>query len=183
MHVYEAALAEFRRVGVEQSNISDICRHAGVAKGTFFFHFPTKDHVLLEQQRRISAAMARRVDTELGKVTTSRAFLSMLTRIILDEHRVLGDLELVRQINLALIRHSSEPQYKNERTPFGKSLTIQIRRLQQAGVIRKGIKAESLADVLRVSIFGFLANPYSSFENSRPRIGLLTRLLATSLAT
>lgn len=182
VRVFEAALEEFHRVGVEQSRIREICSRAGVAKGTFFFHFPTKDHVLLERQRMISEAMARRIDDELGKVNTAKAFLGGLTSIILDEHRALGDLELVRQINLVLIRHSGDPHMKIDLTAFGVSLSAQIRRLQRAGVIRKGIKAERLADVLRMSFFGFLANPHSSFKTAHPRITLMAGLLTRSLA-
>ena len=36
---------------------------AGVAHGTFYFHFPTKEHVLLELERREEA----RVATELAR--------------------------------------------------------------------------------------------------------------------
>ena len=38
--LYETALAEFHRVGVDAARVSEICRQAKVAKGTFFFHFP-----------------------------------------------------------------------------------------------------------------------------------------------
>ncbi|MBK7252257.1 MAG: TetR/AcrR family transcriptional regulator [Gammaproteobacteria bacterium] len=102
--VYEAALSEFRRVGVEQATVSEICRRAGVAKGTFFFHFPTKDHVLLARQQRISEAMAERISAELQDVPDARAFLQRLTKIVMEEHQAVGDVELVRQINLAIVR-------------------------------------------------------------------------------
>ena len=50
--VFAAALAEFRRVGVASAQIEDIVKTAGVARGTFYLHFPTKDHVLMELLRR-----------------------------------------------------------------------------------------------------------------------------------
>ena len=34
--LYETALAEFHRVGVDAARVSEICRLARVAKGTFF---------------------------------------------------------------------------------------------------------------------------------------------------
>ncbi|QDX80539.1 hypothetical protein B9N43_04290 [Denitratisoma sp. DHT3] len=179
--VYEAALAEFRRVGVDQSRVSDICERAGVAKGTFFFHFPTKDHVLLERQRRISEAMAARIENELGDVADAKAFLGGLTAIVLEEHQAVGDLELVRQINLAIVRLGGSPSLGIHHTAFGTALTAQIRHLQQAGILKKGIDAAKLTDTLRLSFFGFLVNPQSSFDTSRPRIALLTSLLAESL--
>ena len=44
--LYEAALALFRSQGYEGTTVADITRQAGLAKGTFFNYFPTKDAVL-----------------------------------------------------------------------------------------------------------------------------------------
>ena len=46
--VFEAALTIFRRDGVAESRIEDIATLAGVSRGTFYFHFPTKEAVLSE---------------------------------------------------------------------------------------------------------------------------------------
>ncbi len=45
--LYETALAEFKDVGFNDAQIDRIAEKAGVARGTFYFHFPTKEHVLL----------------------------------------------------------------------------------------------------------------------------------------
>jgi TetR/AcrR family transcriptional regulator, cholesterol catabolism regulator len=44
--LYEAALALFHEQGYEQTTVDQITRSAGLAKGTFFNYFPTKDAVL-----------------------------------------------------------------------------------------------------------------------------------------
>jgi AcrR family transcriptional regulator len=46
--VYEAALAEFERAGVEAARIDDIVTAAGVSWGTFYQYFPSKQDVILE---------------------------------------------------------------------------------------------------------------------------------------
>jgi AcrR family transcriptional regulator len=46
--VYEAALAEFERVGVEEARIDDVVKAAGVSWGTFYQYFPSKQDVILE---------------------------------------------------------------------------------------------------------------------------------------
>src|SRR5579859_5481335 len=60
--VYEAALEVFRKDGVVASRIEDITDRAGVSRGSFYFHFPTKEQVLLERsrvsERRIAAVLA-----------------------------------------------------------------------------------------------------------------------------
>ena len=37
-----AAIAEFKRSGIAAADVGAIVTAAGVAHGTFFFHFPTK---------------------------------------------------------------------------------------------------------------------------------------------
>lgn len=44
--LYDAALNLFRQQGYEQTTVDQIVRAAGVAKGTFFNYFPTKDAIL-----------------------------------------------------------------------------------------------------------------------------------------
>ncbi len=61
------------------------------------------------------------------------------------------------------------------------TLATQIRRLQRAGVLRSGVDAARLTDCLRLSFFGFLLNPESSFATSRPQLALLTSLIAEGL--
>jgi len=44
--LYEAALALFRTQGYDDTTVDQITKRAGLAKGTFFNYFPTKDAVL-----------------------------------------------------------------------------------------------------------------------------------------
>ena len=37
-----AAIAEFKRAGMSGADVNEIVAAAGVAHGTFFFHFPSK---------------------------------------------------------------------------------------------------------------------------------------------
>ncbi|OBG85972.1 TetR family transcriptional regulator [Mycobacterium sp. E802] len=53
-----AAVAEFKRGGMAAADTAAIASAAGVAHGTFFFHFPTKEHVLVELEQREEARMA-----------------------------------------------------------------------------------------------------------------------------
>ena len=65
--VFDAAIAEFKRSGMAEADVGAIVAAAGVARGTFYFHFPTKEHVLLELERReeirIAKELARFLDS------------------------------------------------------------------------------------------------------------------------
>src|SRR6201997_5724672 len=54
-----AAVAEVTRTGMAEADVGAIVAAAGVAHGTFFFHFPTKEHVLLELERREEDRIAK----------------------------------------------------------------------------------------------------------------------------
>ena len=49
--LFDAALAEIARCGLAGADVSAIASAAGVVRGTFYFHFPTKEHVLVELER------------------------------------------------------------------------------------------------------------------------------------
>ena len=44
----DAALHEFRSRGYAATTVEDLCRAAGVGKGSFFHHFPGKEALALE---------------------------------------------------------------------------------------------------------------------------------------
>ena len=65
--LYEGALELFAVQGYEATTVQQITEAVGVAKGTFFNHFPTKEHVIAEWYHGITrdaleAARARATD-------------------------------------------------------------------------------------------------------------------------
>lgn len=56
--IYLAALEVFRRDGVAGCRIEDIAKKSEVSRGAFYFHFPTKDDVLIELLRESQTPMA-----------------------------------------------------------------------------------------------------------------------------
>ncbi|XBQ15142.1 MAG: TetR/AcrR family transcriptional regulator [Oceanicaulis sp.] len=50
--LYEAAIQRFEAEGYDAVSVASICAAAGVAKGTFFNHFPTKEHLLFKWYER-----------------------------------------------------------------------------------------------------------------------------------
>lgn len=56
--IYEAAMAEYGRVGLEAARVEDIVAAAGVSWGTFFHYFPTKYDVLLDATATVCRAFA-----------------------------------------------------------------------------------------------------------------------------
>lgn len=86
-----AATAEFKRTGMAQADVGAIVAAAGVAHGTFFFHFPTKEHVLLELERREEERIAKQFEKYLLKHQNISDVLNESARLILDLESRLGD--------------------------------------------------------------------------------------------
>jgi AcrR family transcriptional regulator len=61
--VFDAAVTEIGRSGLAGADVSTIAAAAGVARGTFYFHFPTKEHVVVEVERAEEAKIVARLGT------------------------------------------------------------------------------------------------------------------------
>jgi AcrR family transcriptional regulator len=179
--IFEAAMAEFDRVGVEKAQIDRICEASGVARGTFYFHFPTKDHVLLERQRQLSEKIAERLEKELGATGSARRCLARVAEVAIEEREAVGNLELVREIDAAVVRRSRTPNLSIDATPFGHMLIRNIRRLQEAGEVRDDLSPAALADTFRLSLFGFLMDPQRPGKDLLPRVRLMIDLFVDAL--
>jgi AcrR family transcriptional regulator len=91
-----AAIAEFKRSGMAEADVGAIVAAAGVAHGTFFFHFPTKEHVLLELERREE----ERIATQFGRFLESK-------------HDIQGAMQEAVQLILALERRLGALLFKD----------------------------------------------------------------------
>jgi AcrR family transcriptional regulator len=87
-----AAVAEFKRSGMAEADVSAIVAAAGVAHGTFFFHYPTKEHVLLELERREEERITNQFDRFLETEHDLASALNEAVRLVLGLERRLGPL-------------------------------------------------------------------------------------------
>ncbi len=62
----DAALRAFAAKGVTATSVDDIVRAAGVAKGTFYLYFESKDAVVTAVAQRLVEGVAREMDAALG---------------------------------------------------------------------------------------------------------------------
>jgi AcrR family transcriptional regulator len=86
-----AAVGEFKREGMAAADIGAIVSAAGVAHGTFFFHFPTKEHVLMELERREEDRMAGELTRFFAKPHALRETLDEVVRVLEALERRLGN--------------------------------------------------------------------------------------------
>lgn len=92
--IFEAAIEEFRRVGFEAACVATVARAAGVSRPSFYFHFPTKDHILLELQWRLDTEISTKVAAIKDNSAALHGFVEQLVTVE-DE---LGNSELFRDV-------------------------------------------------------------------------------------
>lgn len=90
--VLDAAIAEFRVTGMADADLGAIVTAAGVARGTFYFHFPTKEHVLLALEEREEARIARALTRFLATPRDLATSLAKTIQLVLALERRLGKL-------------------------------------------------------------------------------------------
>lgn len=89
--LFDAALAEIGRAGLAGADVSAVAAAAGVARGTFYFHFPTKEHVVVELERKEEAKIVAELDTTPPGENLEWV-LGELVRHVLDAEKRLGPL-------------------------------------------------------------------------------------------
>lgn len=85
-----AAISEFKRDGMTAADTAAIASAAGVAHGTFFFHFPTKEHVLVELEQREQSRMATELTRFFARPHDVRATLAQSVHMLEKLERRLG---------------------------------------------------------------------------------------------
>ena len=90
--LFDAAVAEIGRSGLAGADVSTIAAAVGVARGTFYFHFPTKEHVVVEVERNEEATIVARLRTRPQEPTELLSALSLLVREVMAAERRLGPI-------------------------------------------------------------------------------------------
>ena len=79
--IIEAAVRVFARKGYYNSRVSDIAREAGIAAGTIYLYFRTKDDILVTLFREKMAEWVAYVRAELGEVPDTVGKIRAIVRL------------------------------------------------------------------------------------------------------
>jgi len=153
--VFEMALREFREVGVAAAQIDRIARAAGVARGTFYFHFASKDDVLVELARRINGRVARRVAVLGATEPSLRELLLRVNDAIMDEHSRVGEADLLADMLALYVRRPMDVHDPSHNVPsLAEELARHLAAAVERGEMKTTLPPEQVAIVFMSSLFG-----------------------------
>ncbi len=153
--IYAAALAEFREAGFQKAQIDRIVERAGVARGTFYFHFPTKEHVLLELQRRVETNVTERIAESPRRAESLSDYLHQVVDVINSDR--LEDPELQREMLAMYVREPRAGFVEPMREPLMVELIDFFHECAGRGELRDDLAPEELVGIFMRSLFGWVA--------------------------
>lgn len=141
--LYECALAVFRRDGVTSSRTDDIAKAAGVSRGTFYFHFPTKEHVLLERMRETEEQICAVIEA----MPEHEPIHSVLDALITEMAVIWEpDPQLLPDLSSAALRHVAANMSDQESTRLRSTLSGRFSSAAKRGEIQVLLPSELLGD-------------------------------------
>ncbi len=146
--IIEAAIRVFARNGYYHSRVSDIAREAGIASGTIYLYFKTKDEILVTLFREKMAAWVAFVR---GEIAGEPDAVARLRRLVALHFRVLEqnpDLAEVVQVELRQGQKFFRGASAHEVSSYFALIESVLEQGMAAGQIREDVPAKVATKML-----------------------------------
>ena len=174
--LFALAAGEFKKTGVAGADVGAIVAAAGIAHGTFFFHFPTKEHVVAELGQREEQRMARDLDGYLATSRDVRAVLSEFVRLTLATERRIGR-RLFQDLH-TLYFSPTRPELRLwPDHPVVARLIAEFARAHARGEIDRDADPASSVMIFLLGLYGLLV----IHERNAARVAMLEQLVNTTV--
>jgi AcrR family transcriptional regulator len=154
--LFDAALAEIDRSGLAGADVSAIANAAGVVRGTFYFHFPTKEHVLVELERSEEVKIVEELGAAPPKTDDLESMLSLLVRRVAAAERRLGPVVFRDMLGLHF-SSTRPPEDQLTEHPLAEFVIAAITRAQRQGRVEPEQDASELGMFFLTGLFALLA--------------------------
>ena len=174
--VFAAGFAEFRRAGMTGADVKAIAAAAGVAHGTLFFHFPSKEHLLVELVRREEAQLAAEFSSFLAEPHELHSTLTRLVDMVTGLERRLGPV-LFKEL---LASHFSPTRPVKDGWTDHPVIVLLVREIERArcdDAVHPEVDAFYGATFFLLGVYGVL----TTTDDATVRDDMLTKLVTTAV--
>ncbi len=154
-----AAIAEFKRSGMAEADVGAIVTAAGVAHGTFFFHFPTKEHVLLELEHREEERIAKQLSRFAGSHRDLPSTLKEAVRLVMGLERRLGAV-LFKDFLALHFSQTRPPADESKEHPVIVLVAQEIAHAQELGHVDPDVNAMNSAVFFLLGLYALLTTTH-----------------------
>jgi len=127
--IRKAALVVFARRGFHETTVAEIAQEAGIAKGTIYLYYPSKEEILIAIFRRYTDAMVDLGDGLLNSALSVPDILAVFVRKQIDLFREEPDLvRILSRRSLLALRDGNERMVE-----FQRDLLDRIAKLLERG--------------------------------------------------
>ena len=171
-----AAIAEFKHAGMAGADVGAIVAAAGVAHGTFYFHFPTKGHILLEMEAREERHLAADFGRFLEGPHDLASALAEVASLVMGLQQQLGRT-LFKEL-LAL--HFSPSRFQPDEWADHRLIVLLVREIERSrreGELHPEVDAFYSAMFFLLGIYGVL----SATDGVEDRDSMIEKLVASTV--
>jgi AcrR family transcriptional regulator len=166
--VRQVALDVIRRDGLADARIDEIARTAGVSRGSFYFHYPTKEHVVAEVLAEVEVRIAGAVGGQPRTAAIGRGLAAVFAREWEREARLFPAVAEVA------VRAAAPTIRSAEQAAVSRALAARFRTATERGELTGALRATVLANMFLMNVLmATLA------WSARPRLRLATVLSGT----
>lgn len=143
--IIDAAEQLFASRGIEAATIDDIVALAGVARGSFYYNFKSKEQVVLAISKRDFGRVAKAFDRKLERGDSPSL---LLRELLLTACRWYArNRHLAKTLLLTSLEQASPPVDTSEPPSFRKLAERILHRGQEIGEIRPDFEPSALAEI------------------------------------
>jgi len=180
--LFDAALAEIGRSGLVGADVSAIACAAGVVRGTFYFHFPTKEHVLVELELNEEARIVAELDVAQTDTDDLVSVLSLLVRHVIAAEQRLGPVVFREMLGLHFSANRPVEDEVSEH-PLAEFVIAAITSAQESGRVSVESDATELGLIFMTGLFALLATGAHASATADAVVGRYVTTLVKGMET
>jgi TetR/AcrR family transcriptional regulator, fatty acid metabolism regulator protein len=172
--ILEAAIKVFAAEGFYNAKVSQIAHEAGVADGTIYLYFKSKDDLLInlfeDRMERVNANLREAIDTESTAVTRLKRIVKLHLELVEQNRDMAEVISVELRQSSKFIREYSNPKFAE----FLRTIAGAVVEGQRTGELRTGIDPYVFARALfgaldEIALAWLVKHPGSKASIELPR--------------